>query len=125
MVFIYMGKKTSRIGGFGESLAQKYLKRHHYLIIDTNIILAPREIDILAQKDNTYVFIEVKTLRNNTEPAELSLSRKQILTLTKAIYDYCQKHKIKLSNTRLDCIGININKYKKMANIKHYRNILS
>ncbi len=44
----------------GEVLAKKYLIKEKYKIIDTNFRTKLGEIDIIAFKNNTYVFVEVK-----------------------------------------------------------------
>ena len=58
------------IGRIGENIAVKYLKRHGYKIIDRNFRSRRwGEIDIVATKNNTLVFVEVKT-RVGTEHGE-------------------------------------------------------
>ncbi len=58
------------IGRKGEDIAVKYLKRHGYKILDRNF-RSKRwgELDIVATKDETLVFVEVKT-RVGTEYGE-------------------------------------------------------
>lgn len=48
-------------GKTGEELACKYLKNHKYKIIERNFTTDIGEIDIIAQKDNCIIFVEVKT----------------------------------------------------------------
>ena len=56
-----MGKEFNKIkGDAGEILAQKYLKKQKYKILDTNYKNKVGEIDIIAQKNKMLVFIEVK-----------------------------------------------------------------
>lgn len=49
------------IGRLGENIAEKYLQDHGYKIIERNW-RSPRwgEIDLIATKDDTLVFVEVK-----------------------------------------------------------------
>ncbi|KKR78123.1 MAG: hypothetical protein UU23_C0003G0021 [Candidatus Curtissbacteria bacterium GW2011_GWA1_40_9] len=49
------------VGKFGEDLALIYLKRQGYKIIERNFRIRGGEIDIIAQDNNTLVYIEVKT----------------------------------------------------------------
>lgn len=51
------------IGVQGERLATKKLRRSGYKILERNIHLGRYEIDIIAQKGDTVVFVEVKTRR--------------------------------------------------------------
>lgn len=48
-------------GKAGEALACKFLKKKKYKILTKNYRTNFGEIDIIAKKDDTYVFVEVKT----------------------------------------------------------------
>jgi len=54
--------KTQKIGELGESLACKYLEGNGYIILDRNYTRKLGEIDIVASKDKTLYFIEVKSV---------------------------------------------------------------
>jgi putative endonuclease len=57
-----MGKQYNKVmGNLGEQLAQKYLKKQKYKIIETNYQTKLGEIDIIAKDGDTFVFVEVKT----------------------------------------------------------------
>lgn len=53
-----------QLGAFGEGLAEKYLKKNRYKILKKNFYIKGGEIDIIAQKDEYLVFVEVKTRCN-------------------------------------------------------------
>jgi putative endonuclease len=53
---------TKDTGTLGETLAAEYLRRHDFSILGRNIARKTGEIDILAKKDDTLHFIEVKSL---------------------------------------------------------------
>ncbi len=57
---------TRSIGNDGENRAVKFLQDKGYSIIDRNWRTRTGEIDIIAYKNETIVFIEVKTLPNGT-----------------------------------------------------------
>ena len=48
----------------GEDIAIDYLRRKGYVILDRNWRSGHREIDIVARKDDTVVFVEVKARAN-------------------------------------------------------------
>ena len=52
---------TRRFGIIGEKIAQGYLCKKGYEIIETNFYTKRGEIDIIAKKGKSIVFIEVKT----------------------------------------------------------------
>lgn len=58
-----MGFLSKCLGNRGERLAQKILKQKGYRIAGTNITTQFGEIDIVAERNQTVVFIEVKALK--------------------------------------------------------------
>ena len=61
--------KANEFGHFAEELAsQEYIKRG-YAILEKNWRLGKTEIDIIAQKDNVIVLIEVKARKSSEEDA--------------------------------------------------------
>ena len=56
-------KITNPVGKKGEDAAAAFLQKKGYKILQRNFHIKGGEIDIVAEKDNTLVFIEVKTRR--------------------------------------------------------------
>lgn len=109
-------------GKKGEELASKYLKNNGYEVINQNFRCKLGEIDLIAIKNNTIIFIEVKT-RSNTkfgtpEQAVDSNKRKHILRTSQV---FLAKNKLNNYDLRFDIISIymNGNIYK----IEHFKNI--
>ena len=48
------------LGRQGEKLTRRYLKRHGYKIVARNYVTPFGEADIVAKKQGTYCFVEVK-----------------------------------------------------------------
>ncbi len=117
-------EKRKIIGNFGENLACDFLKRKGYKIIERNLKLSYLEIDIIARHKKEVVFIEVKTrTTKDLGPAEDALRFLQIKKLKKAMVIYCAKEQINLKSVRLDLISVDLDKIKKVAKLKHYKNI--
>ena len=49
------------VGNLGERVAVEYLKRHGFSIRDRNVARKTGELDIIAEKEDTLHFVEVKT----------------------------------------------------------------
>ena len=49
------------LGQKGEDIAARYLEQHGYVILDRNWRCGHKELDLIVTKDNTVVFVEVKT----------------------------------------------------------------
>lgn len=58
--------KHNILGHKGEDLAAEYLERHGYTIHDRDWHCGHKDLDLVVIKDNTIVFVEVKT-RTGTE----------------------------------------------------------
>ena len=115
-------KKT--IGNFGEQLAADFLVARGYSIVAKNQKIGRWEFDLIARQNDRTVFVEIKTLAFGTSPAETALSRRQIEILLKAMQYYCWQNKVSPLATRLDLISVNINRIRRTARIRHYRNIV-
>ncbi len=119
-----MSSSTKNIGNFGEKIAKNFLLSRGYEIREQNLRLGHKEIDLIAQDQNWVIFIEVKTNACYWQDPEFALSSKQIRTLKKAISSYCFHNRINKNHIRLDLITITLNKSKKRARLKHYKDII-
>ena len=58
------------VGALGENVAAEYLKRHGFSIRDRNYVKKTGELDIIAEKEDTLHFVEVKTILTDRFPDE-------------------------------------------------------
>jgi len=115
------------VGKFGEELAKKYLIKHGYKIIERNIQISHKEIDIIAKFKDILVFVEVKTRTSNRYgEADESMSRRKTKNLRYAIKRYLSNsdNKIYYRDIKADLIAVDIDKNRKIAKIKHYKDII-
>jgi len=56
--------KQSSVGKIGEDLAANFLEEKGYAILERNYRFSHGELDIIAEKDNMLIFIEVKTKKH-------------------------------------------------------------
>ena len=54
--------KSQKIGELGEEIAKRYLEKRGFKIIERNFCSRNGEIDIIAEKDKTRHFVEVKSV---------------------------------------------------------------
>lgn len=113
-----------KVGKFGEILAKQYLIKKGYKIIDTNVQVRHKELDIIAKIKEKYIFIEVRTRASeNMGSADDNFSQKKLNLLKKALNGYVLMHSLDPENVRLDLLCIDIRKPEKTAKIKHYKDI--
>ena len=99
------------LGQRGEQLAAEYLKRQDYTILATNWHCKNGEIDIVAQKADTLVFVEVRTRRSeSTEGAFESITPRKRSRMMAAAQAYVAAHELDHADWRVDMIGIAIPK---------------
>ncbi len=98
---------NKKIGSYGEKMAVKYLIINNYAIKHVNFRCKLGEIDIIAEKDNIIVFIEVKTRKNKKYgyPCESVTKRKQQKIIKTAQF-YINKNNVKDKQFRFDVIEI-------------------
>lgn len=97
------------LGDFGEKLAQNFLLKQKYKIIEANYKNSIGELDIVCfdKKEKTYVFVEVKT-RTSAKfglPREaVNIAKQNKLRLVAT--EYIKSHKIFNQKVRFDVIEI-------------------
>ena len=100
--------KSAREKGFeGEQLAAKFLKANGYRILERNYRTKSGEIDIIARKNRSIVFIEVKTRSNDSfgSPVE-AVDRRKLAKLEIVANQYIQKKEIEDAAFRFEVITI-------------------
>lgn len=102
-----MSRNTKKLGDWGEEKAAQYLAQKGYEIIDRNFRWSRGELDIVAEKDDLLVFVEVKTAASAQmgEPASWVTLRKQ-KQIAQAAQKFLQDKRIENKDCRFDVIGI-------------------
>lgn len=99
--------RSDLYGKKGEDMACDYLKGKGYKIIERNFLCNMGEIDIIAQKDNWLIFIEVKTRQNDRfgQGKELITNEKKRKIMNASIV-YLKNHLKEGVSVRYDLIDI-------------------
>lgn len=112
------------IGEFGEVVAINYLTSHGYELVNTNVKIRYKEIDIIVEDKGILVFVEVKTRISYTfGQADEAMTAQKINNLKQAAEIYLFNNNLDDKEVRLDFISVDLDKVRKTARIKHYKDI--
>lgn len=119
-----MKDTNQALGRWGEQKAAAFLEKHGYRIIERNFRTPYGEIDIIAQRDSVYVFVEVKTRRSTSFglPEEAITQRKRTHILASA-QAYLQKKADLNSDWRIDVIAVQTE--ANQPKITHFENAIT
>jgi putative endonuclease len=119
-----MSNQKQVAGRFGEDIAENYLRKHGYQILERNFRIRDGEIDIIAIDQDTLACVEVKA-RKTTEfgsPLE-AITYRKLRSLTKAIQLYKLKHPQLPDLMRIDAVAITLNEDNQILTIELVKNI--
>ncbi|MEK7543534.1 MAG: YraN family protein [Patescibacteria group bacterium] len=113
-----------RLGKIGEDLASEYLLKHQYTLIERNFQKRYGELDIIATKGNTLIFVEVKTRigRYFGLPEESVTHRKLREVIQTAAY-YKLLHPELPESMQIDVIAIELETDETMKAFRHIENV--
>ena len=103
-------------GNLGEKLAQSFLKKHGYRILETNYRCRRGEIDIIARQRDFLVFIEVrskKSLDFGTPEESITPAKKR--RIRAAAFHYLQTHAKLPPQWRIDFVAIELDSAGKLT----------
>ena len=107
----------NKLGKKGEEIALKYLKSNQYTIKETNWRFRKKEVDIIAEKDNLLVVVEVKTRTSEYfENPKEAVTRKKQKFIIQAADAYVQENEIDME-TQFDIVAVTI--INGQTNIEH------
>ena len=66
--------ETQKIGKIGENIAERFLVKHNFSILDNNYTKKWGELDLIAEKKGKLYFIEVKSVSRNLIDVSRDLS---------------------------------------------------
>lgn len=101
----YMAKHNI-LGREGEDIAAKYLEQKGYAVLDRDWHCGHKDLDLVVTKDNTIVFVEVKTRTGNEwgDPQDFITDRK-IRRIVNSADAYLRFNQVDM-DVRFDVISI-------------------
>ncbi len=119
-----MANDDKILGAFGEQLAKEHLVEKGYKLLETNFHTRYGEIDLIVQKENSLVFIEVKTRIGNRFGFPYEAIRWfKIKHLKKAVTYYLMLHNYPAMKYRMDAVSIILKQDKSVVKLQHFENI--
>jgi putative endonuclease len=123
---------SKELGILGEKIAENYLKKKGYKILEKNyspsFVSGPNigEVDIIAKKQNIIVFIEVKALKENYSrdfSPEMKVNYQKQRKIIKTAQSYILEKKFFSEiKWQIDVLSIVIDFQKRKAKIRHFEN---
>lgn len=103
----YKPHLSAESGRTAENQAATYLLNGGYNILNRNFRAGPGEIDIIAEKDDFIVFVEVKAnTKNEGIPALERVTKGKIRRITETADIFMQKFPVKEKHIRFDIITV-------------------
>ncbi len=113
-------------GAQGEQIAANYLKRKGYRIRERNFRCREGEIDIVAEKGDFLVFVEVRTKTDTsfgTPEESITASKKdKLITLAQT---YIETHTGLPASWRIDVVAIELDKRGEVSRLRLIKNAIS
>lgn len=114
------------IGKWGENVAAEYLRNRGWAIAARNYRTPYGELDIVARKGGTVLFIEVKTRTSDAYGMpEESISPSKAKHLLESAQHYLQQNSLEDTDWRVDVIAIQGRPNQTNTQIAWFENVLS
>ena len=97
----------NKLGKSGEDAAAVFLSKKGYTIVHRNYRAVRGEIDIIAFKEKTLIFVEVKTSRSHLfGPPETWVDERKQKQIGKVAQAYLMKESPEFEACRFDVVGV-------------------
>ena len=119
-IVIRNSRSKIELGMKGEYLAVEFLKKSGYRILKRNHRIGHSDIDILAQDEETLVFVEVRTKsRDDRGMPEDTLTAKKLRQMKKTAEIYLVFNHFE-GPARLDAVCIVLDETDRIKHFEHY-----
>ncbi len=118
--------KRREVGILGEKIAVDYLSKQGYRVLETNFRCREGEIDIVAEKDDFLVFVEVRTRRSTSfVTPEESVTPSKIERLITLGQTYIESHQDLPPSWRIDVVAVELTPEARVSRIELFENVTS
>jgi putative endonuclease len=120
-----MSNPRRALGSRGETLAAQRLSSLGYTIRDRNWRCAVGELDIVAEKDDVLIFVEVRTRRGDRfGTPEESITPAKRAKLIEVAQTYLDEHSESDRNWRIDVVAVDIGPRGEVSRIEIIENAI-
>lgn len=120
-----IGRGNILLGKTGEEIAEVFLKRKRFRILERNLRTPFGEIDLVALDKNVIVFIEVKTrISKDFGPPHLSITKSKKRHIIKNATFYLKKNRSLDRDARIDVISINLTETGVFEKLEYIRSAI-
>ena len=119
-------KGRRELGAWGEAAAARFLEGWGYVIRERNYRCWEGEVDIVAQKNDCLVFVEVRSRRNlsfGTLEESVTVAKKRKLANTDL--HYVATHKGLPEQWRVDMVAVEVGPGGEVSRMEHIEDALS
>jgi putative endonuclease len=113
------GTKRRSLGHFGEIVAEGFLRRRGYEIVERNWRCRQGEVDLVAREGGDWVFVEVRTRRGRgCGTAEESLTpakQRRLLQLARA---FLQERDLEDVSWRIDVVAVELDRAGRVSRLE-------
>jgi len=111
------------VGKSGENIAQEYLEKKGYNVIDRNYRTKYGEIDLIVKKDGILIFVEVRSKTGEQfGTPEDTINRIKVRKIQRNAIAYAARKKWQ-GQYKIDAICIILNQDNSVKRLDHYENI--
>jgi len=115
--------QRKRVGKIGEDAAATYLRQHGYQILMRNWSTRFGEIDIIAKKSQTLIFVEVRSTRGIRYGYGFqSIGNRKQQKVRRLALQYVKRQQFNHLPLRFDVISVLINRENKVVKLDHIPN---
>ncbi len=115
--------RIRRLGDFGERVATAHLESKGYAIRERNWATREGEIDIIAERGDSLVFVEVRSRRGQAMGGpEESITGRKLSHLRAAVAAYVQQHPEAPPNHRIDVVVLELDRKGRVMRVEQIEN---